>query len=94
MEHNLFIVYRSVEYIALLRVLSMLHMRTVVPLRLLADNCEELSKWEFGVADMPVVVDLIDKDFAKIKRDGKNIMDDTFMFGIFNKIAKKVKPFE
>ena len=43
---------------------------------------------------MPDVVDLMDKAFAKIQRDGKKITDDTFMFGIFDKIAKKVKPFE
>ena len=30
----------------------------------------------------------------KFKGTVKKIMDDTFMFGIFNKIAKKVKPFE
>ena len=51
-------------------------------------------KWEFGVADMPDVVYLMDKAFEKIQRDDNNIMDDTFMFGIFKKIAKKVKPFE
>ena len=37
---------------------------------------------------MPNVVDMMDKAFEKIQRDGKKIMDDTFMFGTFNKIAK------
>ena len=43
---------------------------------------------------MPDVVDLMDKAFAEVQRDGKKITDDTFMFGIFDKIAKKVKLFE
>ena len=43
---------------------------------------------------MPDVVDLMEKAFAKFQRDGKKIMDDTFMFGIFNKIAKQVKLLE
>ena len=43
---------------------------------------------------MPDVVDLMDKAFAKLQREGKKIMNDTFMFVIFNKISKKVKPFE
>ena len=43
---------------------------------------------------MTDIVDLMDKAFAKIQRDGKKIMDDTFMFGIFNKIENKVNPFE
>ena len=40
------------------------------------------------------VVDLMGKAFANIQSDGKKIMDDTFMFGIFNKMARKVNPFE
>ena len=43
---------------------------------------------------MPDVVDLMDKAFAKLQREGKKIMNDTFMFVIFNKISKKVKRFE
>ena len=43
---------------------------------------------------MPDAVDLMDKAFAKIQRDDKKIMNDTFIFGIFNNIAKKVNPFE
>ena len=43
---------------------------------------------------MPDVMDLMDKASANIQRDSKKIMDGTFMFGIFNKIEKKVKPFE
>ena len=93
-EQNSFIIYCSVEYIALLRVLAILRMKIVLSLRWITGNCEHLSKREFGVAEMTDVVDLIYKAFAKIQRDGKKIMDDTFMFGIFNKIAKKVNLFE
>ena len=93
LEQNLFIIYRSVEYIALLRVLAILHMTIMLPLRWLAGNCENLAEYKFGVADMPWCVDLMDKAFAKIQRNGKKIMDDDFMFGIFDPIVKKVTPF-
>ena len=89
LEHNLFIIYRSVEYIALLHVLAILHMTIILSLRWLAWNYAHLSKWEFVVADMPYGMDLMDKAFTKIQREGKNIMDDTFMFGIFNRIEKR-----
>ena len=69
-------------------------MTIILPLRWLTGNCEHLSKWEFNVADIPDVVDLMDNSFSKIQRDGKKIMDDTFMFSIFNKIAKKVNLYE
>ena len=42
---------------------------------------------------MPKYGDLMDKACAKIARNGKNIMDDHFMFGIFDPIKKKVPPF-
>ena len=88
LEHNLLIIYRSIEYIALLRVLEILHKTIVLPLWWFAENCEHPSKWEFGIADMTDVVDLMEKAFAKVQRVGNNIMDYTFIFGIFNKIAK------
>ena len=94
MKHNFFIIYCPVEYIALLHVLAILNMKIVLPLLWLVGNCEHLSRWEFCVAEMPDVMDLMDKDFAKIQRDVKKIMDDMFMFGIFNKIVKKVKLFD
>ena len=78
----------------MLHVLVILHITSVLLLQWLAGNCAHLSKCEFGVADMPGIVDLMEKAFAKVQGDGNNIMDDTFMFGIFNKITKKVKPFE
>ena len=90
----MFIIYCSIKYIAFLRVLAILHMTIVLPLWCLAGNCEHLLKWGFGVVDMPDFVDLMDKAFEKTQGGGNNIMDDTFMFGIFNKIAKKVKLFE
>ena len=40
------------------------------------------------------VVDLTNKAFAKIQRDGKKIMYDYSMFGILNNTAKNVKLFE
>ena len=43
---------------------------------------------------MSAVVDIMDKAFAKIQRNGKKILDNTFLFGIFDKIARKVTPFE
>ena len=49
---------------------------------------------DFVVVDMLDFIDLIDKAFTTIQRDGNNIIDDIFMFGILNKIAKKVNPFE
>ena len=84
--------FRQVYFLALC--LAILHMKIVLTLRRLAGNCDHLSKWEFGVVYMSDVLDPMDKSFSKVQSGGKNIMDDTFMFGIFNKISKNVKQFE
>ena len=93
LEQNLFIIYRCVEYIALLRVLAIVHMTIVLPMRWLSGNCEFLAEYGFGCADMCECVDLMDKACAKIVKNGKKIMDDDFMFGIFDPIKNKVPPF-
>ena len=66
-----------------LRVLSILHMCVVIPLRWLAGNCHNLSEWDFGVANMAWNVDLMDAAFLEIANDGSKIFNDEFMFGIF-----------
>ena len=52
LEKNLISIYRCVEQISLLRVLSILHMFIVIPLRWLSGNCEKLAEWNFGVVNM------------------------------------------
>ena len=48
---------------------------------------------EFGCEDMPECVDLMDNVFPKIVQNGEKIMDNDFMFGIFDPIKKKVPPY-
>ena len=93
LEKNLFSLYRCVEKISLLRVLSILHMFIVMPLRWLSGNCEKLAEWDFGVADMPQTVDLMDAAFKKISEDGTLIYNNEFMESIFDPIKDKVTPF-
>ena len=93
LKKNLYSIYRCVEKISLLRVLSILHMFIVMPLRWLSGNCEKLAEWDFGVADMPQTVDLMDKAFKRISEDGTLIYNAEFMESIFDPIKDKVSPF-
>ena len=68
-------------------------MTVILQLRWLAGNCSELEHYNFGVADMPEVVDLMDNAFREIQVGNKNITDEDFMFNIFAPIAQKVEPF-
>ena len=43
---------------------------------------------------MPKAVDLMDKAFYEINKDGILMLDDDFMMNIFEPLAKKIKPFK
>ncbi len=64
---NLFIIFQSVEMIALFRVLAILHVAICIPTRWLADKTQELAKFQFGVRDMGRIVDLMEDSFEKMQ---------------------------
>ena len=76
LERKLYTILRSVEMVALLRVLSILHISICMPLRWLAGNCGNLSEYGFGVADMPVALDLLDEAMGKVAVDGDLLLDE------------------
>ena len=43
---------------------------------------------------MPKSVDLMDKAFAEVTKDGNLMIDDDFMMNIFEPLAKKINPFK
>ena len=56
-------VLRSVEFVALLRVLSILHLSIFMPMRWLTANCGDLAQYKFGYTDMTGALDLLDVYF-------------------------------
>ena len=80
--------------VSLLRVLSILHISLCLPLRWLSRNCGDLGKYFFGVAYIPKAVDLRDKAFAEITKDGNLMLDYDFMINIFEPLVKKINPFK
>ena len=80
--------------VLLLRVFSILHISLCIPLRWLAEKCGNLRKYGFGVAYIPTSVDLMDKAFSEITKEGNLMLDDDFVMNIFEPLAKKIKPFK
>ena len=93
LERNLYMLLRSVEMIAFLRVLSIMHISICMPLRWLAGHCGELSEYNFGVADMASVIDIMDAAFLQVLDDGEKMLDETFMMGIFDSLKEQIPPF-
>ena len=94
LERNLFMMLRSIEVISLLQVLAILHILVCMPMRWLAGNCGDLAQYNFGVAEMASVVDIMDKAFGIIVHDGSKIMNEQFMMSMFKKLTRKIPPFE
>ena len=69
--------------VSLLRVLYILHISLCLPLQWLSGNCSNIEKYGFVVTDMPKAVDLMDKAFAEITKDGNLMLDDDFMMNLF-----------
>ena len=78
----------------MLRVLTIIHVAVTVSTRWLAEKIQDLTKYDWGVADMGLSVDLMEAAFLEVSEDGEKMLDEEFMMNIFKPIANKVKPFE
>ena len=81
---KLWLELRSVEFVALLRVLSILHMSVVMPMRWIAGKCANLADYDFGVAEMGFTLDLMVKGMGKIAEDGQKGLNDDHMMKMFD----------
>ena len=63
-----------------------------MPLRWLDANCGDLEQYDFGVADMATVVDIMDKAFLQVVNDGRKLLDEDFMMEMFKKLTDKIPP--
>jgi hypothetical protein len=85
---------RSAEVVAMLRVLSILHIAICVPTRWLAGKTHELKEYNFGYYDMGKALDLMETAFESVLNDGSLIYDEEFMMNsIFAEISAEVDPF-
>ena len=80
--------------VSLLRVFSVLYISLCLPLRWIARNWGNIGKYGFGVADISKSVDLVDKAFAEITKDGNFMLDYDFMMNILGPLADKIKTFK
>ena len=87
LEKNLGTILRSVEFVALLRVLSILHLSVCMPMRWLTTNCSDLAQYKFGYTAMAGALDLLDVCFKAIALDGSLLLDDDHMMTIFHTLA-------
>ena len=94
LQKNLYIELQSVEVVALVRCLSILHISICLPTRWLAGNTEDLGDYNFGLFDMGVVVDTIEDKMMMVVNDGSLFLDESFMMIIFSDLSEQIEPFQ
>ena len=63
LEKSLWTILWSVEFVALMCVLPILHLSVCMPMRWLTANCGDLAQYKFGYTDMAGALDLLDVCF-------------------------------
>ena len=92
LQTNLFLVLSCIEMVAVLRVLSIVHVSIVMPMRYLCGKCHELNG--FSVSRLPEVLDLLYDASAKIADDGSLLLDEDHMMSIFKSVENDVPEFK
>ena len=94
LQTKLLIMLRCTEVIALLRVLSILHISMCLPTRWLAGKSHELADYDFGYYDMGSALDAMEESFEMILDNGELIFDEDFMMNqMFAKLTSTIDPF-
>ena len=93
LQQKIFTLLHSTEVVALLWVLSILHIAICLPTRWLAGNAKDLDKYGFSYYDMVSVLDLMEDRFEEISKEGYLMMNEDYMMVMFSSIAIKVDPF-
>ncbi len=93
LQKNLFVVLTSSEMIALVRLLSILHLSICMPFRYLAGKSHEFKHFGWEVADMGRVLDRLYNNMQMLLHDPTLILDQSFMMDIFKQYQEELPPF-
>ena len=86
LQKSLYMSLQSVEFIAMLRVLSILYISVGLELRALrslSGNVQNLAKYDFGVLDIGDVVDTLESVMEEVAENGKLFLNEDFIMNIF-----------
>jgi len=94
LQKNLFVVLTSSEMIALVRLLSILHLSICMPFRYLAGKSHEFKQYGWGAADMGRVLDTLYDKMQMLLHEPTLILDQSFMMDIFKQYREELPPFD
>ena len=92
LQTSLFLQLTSIEIVAMLRVLSIVHIAIVKPIRFLSGKCHDLDGW--GISKMPKALYILYEALKEIVADGSKLLDEDFAMGIFKSLESEVPKFK
>jgi hypothetical protein len=93
LQKDLFVVLTSSKMIALVRLLSILHLSICMPFRYLARKSHEFKQYGWGSADMGRVLDTLYNHMQTLHHEPTLILDQSFMMDIFKQYREELPPF-
>jgi hypothetical protein len=69
-----------------------MHLAVVLPMRLLAGNTHELSKYSWGERSMGRAITLLHNAFVEVQHDGSLMLDEGFIMNIFSFLYDELPP--
>ena len=95
LQLNLFVALTSSEMIALVRLLSILHVSVCMPVCWLAGKTHELKEHnQWGPMSMGRVLDTLEASMIEIAANPDKILDENFMMNIFKEYIEELPPFK
>ena len=93
LQENLFIVLSSLEMVGLSRILSILYLCIVIPVRWLSAKTHTLGKYNWGARSMGRVLDILEEKMDEIEQDHLLVLSKDYMMGLFSELMDELPPF-
>jgi len=84
LQINLFVVLSSLEMAAQARLLAIMYLFFILPLRWLAGNTHKLASFQWGARSMGRALDVLREKVLQMKENPNLILDEYYMMKIFD----------
>ena len=92
LQQNLFVALTSAEMIALVRLMSIMHISVCMPLRWLSGKTHELSEYGWGPMSMGQFLDKLKSRMKEIIKKPYLVNDREFMMTSFDEFSSELPP--
>ena len=79
--------------VGLSRILSILYLCIVIPVRWLSAKTHTLGKYNWGARSMGRVLDILEEKMDQIQQDHLLVLSKNYMMGFFSELMDELPPF-